>query len=461
MPYDSLPSFTDYANTQIPFYGSYMKFARTTMFTRMNADPNGCVYSFPKNWDGGTDYWQPGFYTCSSAETLSIQEDDHYLIRKPLRKGMININTEYQYYLFTASEVYRLDNKGRVIEVIEHNIGTPPISRLGGVLKGTEEPYYYHSFLSGALPHWNKMVRQVSDRDGSIVNYLHGQTWRLVSNSEANTDMGFADGNGQKKASKQSSPFTEIEVFESALTDKNATIPPYGVVQKDVAIFQELDKMVDKEREEAFDALILTIVNEAGASQSGIAKAHDRQDVNSMYQVVSDHTFRHISRLLEWAARWRYGSILGDRIEEILPNVSPPQNFEALTMKELTQELNESSMLPKAYKRELMNRVTALRFNSSETERERLKTILQFDTLATDSIEDILAARQEGVVTKANWYYHEHSEEIIDMLMEENPDFLSLTYTEKKEAIDQKVKEELAKIKESDLDVDILIDANT
>ena len=171
-----------YLTEDYPYYRSIMNFVSETFTTKDFSDPNACIVVIPEDFEiEETELYNPIAIVYSSESLRDYVSDEYYTF---FIDGQIRI--------FTQNEILYYDKKTKggkegfeLSFEYTHDFGFPPVFRLGGVIKGKEEPYYYESWIRGVLPHWNQVVQLTSDAQASYMNHLWMEKWEYATECDA------------------------------------------------------------------------------------------------------------------------------------------------------------------------------------------------------------------------------------------------------------------------------------
>ena len=461
-----------YLENDIPFYGSLMAFMRESFTKHMFRSPNGLIAWFPVTRVEEGDFSDPSPHLFTSAELVDFIAEDYYTVIRGIKsEGNQEIIKKWVTFTFTRNEIVIAKGFGEdftLIRFIPHNFGDVPAWRVGGPIKGKEMPFYFDSFISGVIPHWNKYIARVSDLDASIVNNLYPEYWELEADCETCMGLGKVEANflvyqsgtdakkfeqcptcrGTKKRTLRS-PLAGYMIKKDAINEETGSpTPPMGYIPKDIEPIRELKEILNTDEVGGFQAINMQILFQVGENQSGRAKELDRTEAQGFLKRVTDHEFDETIPLSQfWVAKWRYSTILSDeQIIEYLPDINKPKEFSVLTLKEVTEEFNASltAKSPKSYLDKLEIQICNVKFSNNEKERMKAIAVVKHRPLAQwMTPNDLLTAKSNGDITETDSYKQLNIESIINLCVEEDPDFLEITFVEQLQIIDEKINERL------------------
>jgi hypothetical protein len=454
---DDQDSLETYLTKYYPEFDSIFMFCREVLLKQMIADPNGVIAIVPTKYDlEQNEYQQPYSILFSSSQVLDYKRGLYYLLKdqntvKYEKKEGVILHLFTENSIITYHQVFNEKGESSFIEfaIFDHNFGILPVWFLGGVVSAKQYPYYFKSFFNAALPFWNRAIRLQSDLDGAIVNHLHPQKWEITTECEHKDSAGYTCRGGRIYNSKENfdygcpnckgsglvsvkSPFDVYSINPdklAAMEGKSPIMPPAGYINIPTEVITITKDTVKENIEEGLAAICMEIVNTIGANQSGIAKEYDRSELHSFMQKISDYMFdNHISNMIYFINRYRYGIVLKTRVDEYLPTVSKPTNFDTLTVNELTGEIAKAkeSNINSSYIVALQKDIISKRFSTDSDLQKTALSVLNLDPFPTSTVEDKMNMGLDGTVAKIDVVISNNIKQFINRAIEEVPGFLEL-----------------------------------
>ena len=212
-------TLAQYLTEDYPFYRSLMNFITETFTVKDFSDPNGVIVVMPQSFDiEETELFEP-VVTVYTSESLVDYDDDYYTF---LFGDVVTI--------FTTTHIFYYKNikdKWKLTWEYPHNFGFIPCFRLGGVVKGKQEPFYFESWIRGVLPHWNQVVQLTSDLQAAYVNHLFMDKWEYESECQAE---GCNNGVVQKEINNGNEKGQTIDVDCTTCKGRGkVSKSPYGI----------------------------------------------------------------------------------------------------------------------------------------------------------------------------------------------------------------------------------------
>lgn len=444
-------TLAQYLTEDYPFYRSLMNFVTETFTVKDFSDPNGAIVVMPQSFDiDETQLFEP-VATVYSAESLVDYGDDYYTF---LFGDTIKVFTDTQI-------LYYSKNKDRWDLVWEytHGFGFVPVFRLGGIIKGKQEPFYFESWIRGVLPHWNQVVQLTSDLQAAYVNHLFMDKWEFESECQAEgcnngmvqteiangpgkgdwIDVSCSTCKGRGKVSK--SPYGIHTVNRDAISTDVNPIPPAGYIDKPISVVDKVEERIAKEEKRGLASINMEIVQMVGTDQSGVAKTVDREDLNAFLTRYSRHVFEYVlPELIHAITVWRYG--MTDNVEKIKPIISQPKDFNILGLEQLTTEYKDATnaKVSDGYLQHIEKELVQSKFANNDNARKLNDALINLNPYPGKSVDDLLTLRNLG---EQDWsiYKHIHLIELVNIAIENDAMFLDKSLKDQRDVIDMLAKE--------------------
>jgi len=444
-------TLSDFLKKDYGVYGSIWGFVQETLIKLTFSDPNAVCLVMPTNYYGDdAEYYTPMPFIYRSEYVIDFKDGEYFTLYFEKDDGankICFITKEFIAYVSVKKRSVVVD------EIIEHDLGVCPAYRLGGQAEGDYHPYWYSSLIAGIQPHWDKVVTMTSDMDASIVNHLFPERYEWQDECERCKGSGKVDVDlGIEKKEQRSrdcyrcagagyvnnkSPFGIYSIKRDAINpDLPSPIPPAGYITKDIEPMRELKVQIKDEVYKGFCAINMEVLHKVGADQSGVAKAIDREDLDGFLMRVSNHIFDYsVRKIIEITARWRYGAILdaNEYVKEI--KLSKPQEFGAITIDMLVNELKDAGKVSPNYYRQIEAELINRKFANNQVQLKKNLTILKLTPFPSKTIDELLSANAIGAVKKRDIIRNENIDELVTKAIIQNADFLELDFNGQLEII--------------------------
>jgi hypothetical protein len=454
-----------YITEDYPFYRSLMNFITETFTVKDFSDPNAAIVVMPQSFDiEETDLFEPVATVYDSISLVDFVDEEYYTFEFG---DTIKIFTKTEILVF-QKEV----KSGKEIWILvfeyAHDFGFVPVFRLGGIIKGKLEPFYFESWIRGVLPHWNQVVQLTSDLQAAYVNHLYMDKWEFETECQARdcidglvktevqngkdtimTESNCSTCMGSGKVSKN--PYSIYSVNRDAISTETNPIPPAGYIDKPISVVDKVEDRINKEEKRGLSSINMEIVSMVGNDQSGVAKTVDREDLNAFLSRYSRHVFEYVlPNLIFNIAAWRYGET--SNIEDIVPTITQPKDFNVMSLDSLTAEYKDASNanVSANYLQHIEGEIVQSKFANNETDRKKNETIIKLQPFPGKSVDQLLTLQNLG---QPEWKIYKSIAiiELVDMAIEDKSDFLDLDLKDKREIIDQMAKDAIGFVEEEDM----------
>jgi hypothetical protein len=445
-----------YLTEDYPSYRTIMNFITETFTVKDFSDPNAAIVVIPRNFNiDDTQLFEPVAYVYDSVSLIDFVEDEYYTF---LFGDIIKIFTKEHIQYFKREMKDGKETFDLFFEY-EHDLGFVPVFRLGGVIKGKKDPFYYESWIRGVLPHWNQVVQLTSDAQAAYVNHLYMDKWEFATECDANgcdngqvlIEIGFGKDKHETQVNCKTclgtgrvsrNPYGVHEVNRDALNpDSPLPTPPAGYIAKPIDVIDKVEDRISKEEKRGFASINMEIVQMVGEDQSGLAKTVDREDLNAFLSRYSRHVFEYVlPNLIKGIAAWRYG--LTADVDKILPEINQPKDFNVLSLGQLASEYKDASgsNVSDGYLMHLENELVQSKFANNDNARKINEALIKLNPYPGKSVDDLLTLQNLG---EESWVIYKaiHLIELVNMAIEKDPKFIDLSLNKQREIIDEMAKE--------------------
>jgi len=427
----------EYLLNDFPKYRNIWNFLKETFTPIDFQDPNAVMVIQPKEWDiQDNEFFEPVPKIIGSEFLIEFVDEQFYIFK---------FKDKVKIYDTQMIQVWEKKGDNWVVTFqYDHNFGFVPCFRLGGIVKGN----IFKSFISGVLPHWNRVVTMSSDLDAQYIGHMYLQPWSYATDCVAegcnSGRVPSEDGNwsqcevcrGSGKVGK--SPYGEITINRDALApDSPLPIPPKGYIDVPIEIVTKAEEKIKSEEEKGFASVNMDILNQVGENQSGIAKTIDRQDLDSFLLRYSQHVFEYVlPNMIKAVSSWRYGIITDS--SDLIPDITAPTEFTVLSLDFLTEEYKSASTakVGDSYIRQIEEELTNTRFKNNEEARLKNLAIIKLNPLPNKSPDELLTIKM--LLPRSESYKITMSlliSELVTMAIEQNANFLELPLEEQREIV--------------------------
>jgi hypothetical protein len=467
-------SLSKYLMEDYPFYRSIMNFITETFTTKDFSDPNAAIVVMPQDFEiKETEMFEPVAYVYKSEYLIDFEEDKYYTF---LFGDTIKIFTDNQ-ILYYRKEVKGSKETWVLDFEYSHDFGVIPVFRIGGIIKGGKQPYYFESWIRGVLPHWNQVVQLTSDLQAAYMNHLYMDKWEYTTECEAEGCNGGqveisalegtsleVTGRSETKVITQNcttckgtgkvsrNPFGIHTINRDSLNpDSPLPTPPAGYVDKPIEVVDKVEERIRAEEKRGLASINMEIVQMVGEDQSGVAKTIDREDLNAFLSRYSRHVYEYVlPNLILYIAAWRYGETV--EVTKILPQIHQPKEFNILSLNQIREEYKDASNsnVSDNYLMHIEKELVNSKFANNDFARQKNDTIIELNPYVGKNVDDLLTLRNLG---EKDWKIYKaiHLIELVNMAIENDEGFLDLEMKEKRQAIDTLAKKESGFVEDAPL----------
>lgn len=413
-------------------------------------------------------YLRPFPFIFNSDQVYEYQENDYCVIESKdkasylLSDGKTWNRDGKIFWVITYLVVQKweqVNSKGDMVAKIDflHNLGYMPAFKLGGVfLRSIDATYIYESRIQPIVPRLNKAAREDNDLDVSVVRHLFPEKWEYVSfDCPKCKGVGKILDNGTQIECKSckgigkvvSSPFQTHLVAPGGLDEKTIPVPPAGYIAKDTEIIKHMETRIEAHTFHALAAVNLEFLAKVPLSESGIAKAYDRDEGSNTVHSVAEDLVCITDKILSISYDFRYTITVPD-IEDrkdMLPEINVPERFDFSTIGQLMEEYaaaKQSNMNPIIVSK-MESELVTKRFSTDPTLKDELLTILKLDPFAGKSSDDKMTDSQNSFVTKEDSVISSNIVQFVRRAKFEDDKFYSLPIDQQQEKMAEYAKEKM------------------
>jgi hypothetical protein len=225
---------------------------------------------------------------------------------------------------------------------------------------------------------------------------------------------------------------SKIEMGESP-----TPVPPFGYVEKSVAIVESTDRRIQQHLYDALAAVNMQFLMDVPLNQSGKAKEVDRDELNNFIYNVAEDLVALMDRLYAIIADYRYRLIVPDAATRIkmLPKIAVPEKFDILSSSYLVDEISSvrdarvSAIISTAYEIDFCNK----KFGNNPQVRNELTANFELDPLPATNDDEKLARRQGGGITEIDYIISCNITQFVKRAVFEDDNFYNLPFDKQRE----------------------------
>lgn len=461
----------DYSEKNFPYFQSVTNWMFSVCLKKYLTDPNGVILVMPLETEvEPTEYLRPYPTIFDCCDVVEFVAEDHAILNNPAgcyyqvrdrnKNKMVRGKSYFVVDTVSIIKYDQIDAKGNMTLVSEyqHGLGRLPVFKIGGVICESQgSNYMYESRINGILPELDEAVREYSDLQAAKVLHVYPERWEYTSH-ECTT----CKGTGRRQnpawftgcdASIQSQidcltcsgrgyiasgPYSKLLVKPADMGKQQLPTPPAGYVEKDSEIVKLMDESV---RQHIYDALASINFQELASvpmSQSGIAKAVDRDEQNNTVHAIAEDIVKIMDQLYSLNADYRYMDIYSfEEIEAMLPAIAVPEKFDLFSIANLQDDLKkakDSKMNPVTLNAMEVDYAGKL-FNTDHSIRDMVALTIKLDPLPGISEDEKMSRLSNKGILPESYIISSNINEFVQRAIEEDPTFPTKPLQEQKAII--------------------------
>lgn len=477
-----------YCEKNYPHFTSITNWAFSVLLRKYLIDANGIVAVVPEVMPTATtDYIKPVAMFFDSDQIVYYVEGECVVLKSRdtstyyTHKGRRVNNGGAIYYVLTKNEyaMYEQISAKEFDEtcIYEHGIGELPAFKVGGLYHSRRNnDTIYESRISGMIPSLDEAAREYSDLQAEILQHIHSEKYVF-----ANNDCPVCNGTGTEYVIEQVettneqgekvtedvvkgtkvchhchgrgsvsnvSPYGEYVISASKFGEQQLPTPPIGYVTKSTDIAKFEDEHVRQHIYDALAAINMEFLAETPLSQSGVAKAYDKDELNNFVNAIAEDIVRILDNIYKFINEYRYSVIVPNPEErkKMLPKINVPTKYDILNTSVLMAELKNArdAQAHPMILRELEIDYAKKQFNTDPEIAHMIETTFDLDPLFGMSAEDKMTQKQNGGITEIDYIISCNIVAFVRRAIREDDDFYSLEY-EKQIDVLKKFAEEVQK----------------
>lgn len=474
----------DYCEKNFPYFESFTNWLFSVCLKPYLTDPNGVVLIWPLTTDvAPTNFLQPYPVIFECCEVVEFEAEDHavlndpagcyYTVRKHNRESQEKGKAYYVVDSVSIQKYEQVDAKGTMNMAMDyqHGLGYMPCFKLGSVIcesQGNE--YLYESRISGILPELNEAVREYSDLQAAKVLHVYPEKWQYTSN-ECTT----CKGTGQRPNPSwfqgcDSSILSQIECHTckgigyvsagpyaiqlvkpvSAIEGvKQIPTPPAGYVEKDVEIVKLMEDSVRQHIYDGLSAINFQELAEVPLSESGVAKAVDRDEQNNTIHAIAEDLVKIMDRSYGIIADYRYMHLYTfEEIGEMLPAIAVPEKYDLFSISNLQADLKNAkdTKLNPVIQNAMEVDYAGKLFNNDSSVRDLVALTIKLDPLPNITEDEKMSRLSNKGILPQSYIISSNITEFVQRAMDEDKDFVSKPLKDQKAVMMKYADEVLGKL---------------
>jgi len=217
--------------------------------------------------------------------------------------------------------------------------------------------------------------------------------------------------------------------------------PPAGYIQKQTDIVKLQDERVDAHLYKALGSISLEYLMQVPLSQSGVAKAYDRDGANNFVYGVAEDLVRVMDRVYKLINLWRYNEIItseNDLFAQV-PVITVPEKYDLFNSQIILTLIREAKAagVSTLVLNEMMREYTNKYFNANPDVAKMLGAMLELDPLVGYTIDEKISMVTTGLVKKEDGIISSYIQMFIQKAVSEDESFLDKSSMEKRAILEK------------------------
>lgn len=473
-----------YCEYRYPHFTSITNWAFSVLLRKYLIDANGIVAIIPEQMpESTTEYIKPVAKFFDSEQIMYYVEGECVVLKSRdtstyyTHGGRRVNNGGAIYYVLTKNEFAKYEQiSAKEFDescIYRHDIGELPAFKVGGVYHSRlNNDTIYESRIAGMIPSLDEAAREYSDLQAEILQHIHSEKYVF-----ANNDCPVCNGTGQEyiiekdeqtgtetvKGTKvchhchgrgsvsNVSPYGEYIINSAKFGEQQLPTPPIGYVTKSTDIAKFEDEHVRQHIYDALAAINMEFLAETPLSQSGIAKAYDKDELNNFVNAVAEDIVRILDNIYMFINEYRYNTLIAnpDDRKAMLPKINVPTKYDILNTSVLMAELKNArdAQAHPMILRELEIDYAKKQFNTDPEIAHMIETTFNLDPLFGMSDESKMTMLQNNGITELDYIVSCNITAFVLRAIREDKDFYSRDYKKQMEVL-KKYAEEVQKANE-------------
>lgn len=461
-------SLQDYTELNFPVFDSMTNWVFEELLKMYLIDSNALCIVIPINFNKKvTDYYKPVPEVISSDNIIDFL-DTEYCIVKSTENGAYTINKEVK----NDADIFYYIDKEKVLKIQRNsnndtNFYTTEYINTLGFLPAFKVPGIFHkkvgknkvnkSRIYGMVPFLNEAIREYSDLQAEVVQHIHSTMWyysnvpckkcsgtgkcitKLPGNNATTTTSSCTDCDGVGFV--ETSPYKQnFRITPPSNINAHAIpTPPAGYIQKQVDIVELQARRVKEHVYDAMGVINMDYLMQVPLSQSGTAKAYDRDGANNFVHYIAEDLVRVMDRVFKCINEWRYNQIIID--EDVrkaqLPTITVPEKYDLFNSQILLQQIQAAKLagVNTIVVNEMVREYTTKYFNADPHVAKMLSAVLELDPLVGYTIEEKISMVNSGLVQKDDAIISFYVQLFIQQAVVKDQSFLDKSSKEKHDVL--------------------------
>ena len=465
----------DYCEKSYPVFDSITNWVFEELLKIYCIDSNALCCVLPINFEKDvTDFYKPVAEMVESGNVLEFLDTEYVLFKSTETASYTDSNGDIQfdaaiYYYIDKDQVIRFQQNGKsdkltYTEYVNISKVLPAFKIPGVFYKKIGKNKVNKSRLDPLVPYLNEATREYSDLQAEVVQHIHSTMW-YYSNTNCKKCQGTGKvisklpGNSPTQPQTcsecegvgfvQTSPYKQnFRVTPPSNTNAHQIpTPPAGYIQKQTDIVKLQDERVDSHLYKALGSISLEYLMQVPLSQSGVAKAYDRDGANNFVYGVAEDLVRVMDRVYKLINLWRFNEIITNEndLTALVPVITVPEKYDLFNSQIILTLIRDAKAAGVSILvlNEMMREYTTKYFNANPDVAKMLSAMLELDPLVGYTIDEKISMVSTGLVKKEDGIVSSYIQMFIQKAVSEDESFLDKSSTEKRVILEKMATDKL------------------
>lgn len=458
----------DYCELNFPYFGSVTNWFFSVCLKKYLTDPNGVILVMPLTTDvEETEYLKPYPFIFDCCDVIEFVAGELAILHDPIgcyyniRQGNKTAKAKGKsYYVVTAETITKwdqVDAKGNMTIVAEyaHGLTRLPVFKLGGIIVESEGAnFLYESRIAGILPELDEALREYSDLQAAKVLHVYPERWEYTSNECTNCKGTGRRQNPQWHAGCDASilaqidcntcggrgyiaagPYSKLLIKPAEMGKQQVPNPPAGIIEKDSEIVKLMQDSVNQHIYDGLAAINFQNLAAVPLSESGIAKAVDRDEQNNTVHAIAEDVVHIMDQVYSLCADYRYKGLYSfEEIDKMLPAIAVPEKFDLFSIATLQEDLTKAKTnnLNPVIRNAMEIDYAGKLFNADPSIKDLVALTIKLDPLPGLSEDEKMSRLSNKGILPESYIISSNINEFVQRAVDENNAFALLPLKEQK-----------------------------
>lgn len=441
----------DYCERNFPQFDSIQNWLWSYLLRNYLKSPNDIIAIEPLSYDVATDEFLQPMPVIIDAKYVAMFDS----------QNQICVVLTYDSNYSRGGKRVRIYNETQILEYQQvdnanyqltfehtHNFGYMPVFRLGGVVSDDGKDVY-ESVIGSLAEYWIEALLEYSDLQGAMAQHCYPEKWQY---SNDNCRVCSGTGTHYNEATKTNSTCNNCKgkgviagvyamhlVKPGNIVEGQPIIPPAGYISKELESTRLLREEIEKNIYKGYCAINMQHLAQVPAAQSGIAKAIDRDDLNTFLHSVATHLANNIlSVCYYFISKWRYSALLSEaEIVDYQPIISIASQFDISSTNMILGEIKaavEASVSTGTLRGLMVNYANKL-YEGDVAQQQISELEINLNPLLNKTTDEVAMLQSGGTITQVTAIIYSNIADFVRKAYYSNSNYFSMAYQQQYEIL--------------------------